>query len=307
MFLLFLKRSRSWRKVKPKKTVQINVPMSIQMPVQIPVRVKPACATTQVELQISHSNPDVEVEIKDLCLRLAAREPCHCLGYIYDEKQQQHMLRPAQEDELRVGEFAYISLASLLQGQSDSRLTRHERYKVASILASSLLQLQSTPWLAERMEKNNIFFCRQENRVFVDRPYIRHCFPSLKSSQSCSNAGRTLAQLSLRPGFMARNSLSNLGILLLELCFGQPIESQAFRKDYLGQDGKPHNSTDYLTAVYWADMVCEEDPALEHIVKCCMFCIFEEKADWNNKKFTQAVYNSVVEPLEKIIAKWALS
>jgi hypothetical protein len=100
---------------------------------------------------------------------------------------------------------------------------------------------------------------------------------------------------------MARNSLSNLGILLLELCFGQPIESQAFRKDYLGQDGKPHNSTDYLTAVYWADMVCEEDPALEHIVKCCMFCIFEEKADWNNKKFTQAVYNSVVEPLKRLL------
>jgi hypothetical protein len=32
-----------------------------------------------------------------------------------------------------------------------------------------------------------------------------------------------------------------------------------------------------MTALYWADMVCEEDPALEHIVKCCVFCIFEEK------------------------------
>lgn len=106
---------------------------------------------------------------------------------------------------------------------------------------------------------------------------------------------------------MARSSLSNLGILLLELCFGQPIESQAIRELYLGPNGEAHNSTDYMMALLWADMVCAEDPALEHIVKCCVSCIFEEKADGNNKKFTQVVYKSVVEPLEKIIAKWAAS
>ena len=247
--------------------------MPIQMPIRVGPTVQPQCAPAQVVLNVDDANTDVEVEIKDLCLRLSANEPCHCLGYICDEKQRQHLLHPAQVSELRVGDFCYISLASLLQGQSNSRLTRHERYKVASILASSLLQLQSTPWLAEKMEKNNIFFCKQDNRVFVDRPYIRHSFPSLKSCQPCSNKEQPL----LPPGFLARNSLSNLGILLLELCFGQPIESQAFRNIYLGPDGKPHNSTDYMTALYWADMVCEEDPALEHIVKCCVFCIFEEK------------------------------
>jgi len=126
----------------------------------------------------------------------------------------------------------------------------------------------------------------------------------LKSGQPCSNLP---AQISLPPGFIARSSLSNLGILLLELCFGQPIEGQAFRNIYLGPDDKPHNSTDYMTALYWAEMVCEEDPALEHIVKRCMFSMFEEKADWENKRFIQAVYVSVVEPLEKIIAKWAVS
>lgn len=278
--------------------------MPLQTPVQLPIRPQPTCTPPQIELKIDDAETNVDVEIKDLCSRLSTKEICHCLGYICDDKRTQRLLCPAQEDELRVGEFSYISLAALLQGQGDSRLTRHERYNIASILASSLLQLQSTPWLAEKMEKNNIFFCRQDNKVFVDRPYIRHSFASLKSSQPCSNA---TTQPSLSPGFMARNSLSNLGILLLELCFGQPIESQAIRKIYLGPDGKPHNSTDYMTALLWADMVYEEDPALEHIVKCCVFCIFEEKPDWNNKKFTRAVYNSVVEPLEKIIAKWAVS
>jgi len=281
--------------------------MEVSIPIRLPVPqtppVQPQCAPSQAEVKIDNANTDNEVEIKDLCLRLSTKELCHCLGYICDEKQRHHMLRPAHVDELRVGDFSYISLASLLQGQSGIRLTRHERYKVASILASSLLQLQSTPWLAERMEKNNIFFCRQDNRVFVDRPYIRHSFPSLKSCPPCSNAP---AQISLPPRFIARSSLSNLGILLLELCYGQPIENQDFRNIHLGPDGKPHNSTNYLTALDWAEMVCEEDPALEHIVKRCVFCMFEEKADLENKRFIQAVYVSVVEPLEKIIAKWAV-
>jgi hypothetical protein len=279
----------------------MDVSVPIQIPVQIPIRIQPPCAP-HVEPKIDDANMDVE--IKDLCLRLPIKDLYHCLGYIRDEKQCQHMLHSAQDEQLRVREFAYISLAALLQGQGDVRLTRHEHYKVASILVSSLLLLQSTPWLAEKIEKNNIFFCRQDSKVFVDRPYIRHYFQSLKSARPCSTAS-ILPKLHPHPRFVARNSLSNLGILLLKLCFSQPIESQDLRKFHLAPDGKPCDRTDYMTARDWADLVCEEDPALEHIVKCCAFCIVEEKADWNNKKLTQAVHNSVVEPLEKIIAKWA--
>jgi hypothetical protein len=154
--------------------------MPVQIPVQIPIRVQSAC-TPLVQPNIGDANTDVE--IKDLCSAITMKKPCPCLGYICDDTQRRHVVHSAQEHQLRVGEFSYISLAVLLHGQGDLKLTRHERYKVASILASSLLQLQSTPWLAEKMEKTNIFFCKQETRVFVDRPYIRHSFPSLKCSQ----------------------------------------------------------------------------------------------------------------------------
>ena len=53
-----------------------------------------------------------------------------------------------------------------------------------------------------------------------------------------------------------------------------------------------------------AEFIDQEEPAFEQIIKCCVFCIFDEKADWENKKFTQAVYTSVVAPLDKLIAKW---
>jgi hypothetical protein len=74
---------------------------------------------------------------------------------------------------------------------------------------------------------------------------------------------------------MARNNLSNLGILPLQLCFGQLIESEPTREFYLRPDCKSRKATDYMTAISWADLVCEEDPALEHIVKRVVCCIVE--------------------------------
>ncbi|TGO59162.1 hypothetical protein BELL_1257g00010 [Botrytis elliptica] len=72
------------------------------------------------------------------------------------------------------------------------------------------------------------------------------------------------------------------------------------RQDFLA-DGKEYPSTNYLTALEWADAVYEEETALEHVIKSCMFFIFEGKSNWDNLSFTQAVYASVVEPLEKIV------
>jgi hypothetical protein len=74
---------------------------------------------------------------------------------------------------------------------------------------------------------------------------------------------------------MARNNFINLGILLLHLCFGQLIESEPTREVYLGPDCKSRKAADYITAISWADLVCEEDPALEHIVKRVVCCIVE--------------------------------
>jgi hypothetical protein len=280
--------SKSWlsgRKFKQKKTVRID------MPVELPIRPPHPPSETPPILPLAPPN----VEIKDLCSTLCSVAPhADCLGYLCDSEKRQHELLPVKDLHPASDDESVVSLETLLT--STPRISRHDRYHVASILASSLLQLQSTPWLADKMEKKNIFFYRQGSKVLIDYPYVRQSFCSVKR-----------AAQSLAPGqarFAARNSLSHLGILLLELCFGEAIEKQDIWKSYLGSDGKPHQGTDYMAARDWAELVCEEEPALEHIIKCCVFCIFEEKADWENKRFIQAVYASVVAPLEKIINKW---
>lgn len=245
-----------------------------------------------------------DVQIKDLCSTLFARDvDCPYLGYLPDDQDRCHEFRSIKAGLPGSANERITSLDALLAGQSDLMLSRHERYKIASVLASSLLQLQTTPWLAHKLEKKNIFFFVQGSKVLVEQPYIRHSFSSTKTSRPPSESPTPTPA----NRFAVRNSLNTLGILLLELCFGQSIEDQEIRKCYLGPDGKPHAGTDYMTARDWAEMVCEEEPALESIIKCCVFCAFEEKADWDNKRFTQAVYASVADPLEKIIRKWPVS
>lgn len=204
-----------------------------------------------------------------------------------------HDVLPFPTDETIDG-AAYISLSDILSKQGSARLSPQKRFKLATILASSLLQLQTTPWLIGNFEKKNIYFYCHGGDTSLDHPYVQYCFSTPLGTLQ-SDHERRLA---------TRTSLDNLGILLLELCFGQPIEIQEIRKRYL-VDGKPHQGTDYMTAREWADEVWEEDPKLEPIIRSCLFCPFEEKPDWKNPSFTQAVYASVVGPLDDyFVSKW---
>lgn len=196
-----------------------------------------------------------------------------------------------------------ISLETLLKDGQATTFNRKQRHKIASVLASSLLQLQTTPWLAQTFGKRDILFYKHDSIVLSDHPFVRHAFASTKSNHTPQIAG----QSSPAVRFVARDSLSSLGIILLEICYGQTIEDQPFRKRYLGPDGKPHEYTNFMTARDWAESVAEQEPEWEHIIRCCISCMFEEKADWENKKFTAAVYESVVEPLEKMVMKWPKS
>lgn len=67
------------------------------------------------------------------------------------------------------------------------RLTKKQSYVLAVTLASSLLQLHTSPWLTFRLSKNDIFFLHAENTsspiVDVQRPYVRQTYASCSDPQ----------------------------------------------------------------------------------------------------------------------------
>jgi hypothetical protein len=186
-------------------------------------------------------------------------------------------------------------------GQDGLRLSRFERFKLASILASTLLQLQTTPWLVGDLEKRKIMFYRQGSKVLIDRPYMNFSFRSTKAKTCEDSTVPTAPRSNL---IAVKTSLSNLGILLLELCYWQTIESIELRKGYLEPNGQPNQFTNYMAAQEWAQLVDEEEPELAPVIRSCCSYSFPVKADWSDKRLVQAAYASIVEPLEKIINKW---
>ncbi|TVY25181.1 hypothetical protein LHYA1_G006051 [Lachnellula hyalina] len=238
-------------------------------------------------------NSGVNIKIDDLCSSLkGAVENTECLGYLSDDEHQQHEVRWVQESARESQGREEISLDKLLSSGGHLKLSRQKRYKIASIMASSLLQLQTTPWLSDNLEKKQILFYYQGSDVFVDEPYINHDFAAVTQTPRSSPT----------PRILPRKTLSGLGILLLELCFGEPIENQTeLRKGHLSSDGKALEGTDYLTAIEWLDKVAEEEPKMAPVIKWCIFCLFEGKPNWADKTFMQAVYASVVQPLEMLV------
>lgn len=110
-------------------------------------------------------------------------------------------------------------------------------------MASSLLQLHATPWLTEKLEKKHILFYYQGSDILAEEPYISHKFVALKLGDSVPQEPKTTELLRIHP----RKTLSSLGILLLELCFGEAIENhQSLRKVYLSSDGKALEGTGYF-------------------------------------------------------------
>ncbi|CAG8956661.1 hypothetical protein HYFRA_00012205 [Hymenoscyphus fraxineus] len=242
--------------------------------------------------------PEVTTEIKDLCSVLKSPNMAtSCFGYLCDDEDHHHEIIQLFDKPQAMDETKSVSLEQLI---GNRKLNRQQRFIIATILASSLIQLGTTPWMTQKMEKRSIFFNQTKSKVDLEHPYIRHSFPSSKQGNVAqeNNGNPPITR------FATKESLANLGILLLELCFDQPVESCISWGNYL-VNGIAHNKTDYLTAREWVDSVGGQEPDLEPIIRCCVNCSFERPADWGDKSFVQAVYSSIVAPLEKIVTSWA--
>ncbi|RFU31084.1 hypothetical protein B7463_g5232, partial [Scytalidium lignicola] len=282
---------------KTKKSVRMI------LPAEIPIQAKPT--SMQPQVKEIHVNREPCNQIQDLCSTLCSCNiyPCS-LGYLGDDQtQQKHELKYIRDS---FDDKSTISLEALLDNPDALTFTRQQRYKIASILASSLLQLQTTPWLPQHhLDKKNLFFFRERNIIHFDRPYITHSFLSTRVGPSPSAPSASLA---LPPRFIARHSLNNLGTLLLELCFGKSVEKCEFRKYHLDANGQAHERTNWSTTRDWAERVGEEDPRLEGVINCCvsdiLFLQVQGGAGWERKEFVQAVYGGVVKPLEGLVEGW---
>lgn len=97
---------------------------------------------------------------------------------------------------------------------------------MAFVLSSSFLQLLETPWLPASWQKSNIVFFEDAEKPGLFKfmePHLKNGLNKKMNSNVPTDMDRRM-QLS--------SSLDMLGIVLLELCFGQLLEEQPRRVKY---------------------------------------------------------------------------
>ncbi|KAF2740112.1 hypothetical protein EJ04DRAFT_559137 [Polyplosphaeria fusca] len=244
-------------------------------------------------------------QIQDLCeaiIRLQQPQRDLCVGYLLDNFQRRHGIYLLQPTIPTSCHWKAYSLRDILEKQVDStavrRLSQSDKLRIAVDLASSALQLHKTPWLSDEWRKDDVFFIQRPGATpasIYEHPFVRH---RLKSGNGADALQAPMVQ---KPTFrVIRNqTLYTLGILLIELWYGKPI-NQLKKPSDLDCQGTP--------GVEWctADRLVENDIEFEagkrysDAVRRCIRCDFDRKdTSLDNEGFQHAVYDGVVALLEK--------
>lgn len=193
-------------------------------------------------------------QIKNLCSAIQEVQDEECLGFLVDELRRRHGIYPARREPFSKDLRGAVSLGRRLSGEALSllqwaRLTRKARLQLALTLASSVLQLHKTPWLNEKWSKSDILFFQGNDGRLYEQPYVLKSFSSLPETSKIE-APRTFP--------IVRNEIAfALGVLLIELCLGRPLEDQRAPED-LDPSGNASPFTDFLTARRLIDEVYDE-------------------------------------------------
>lgn len=195
--------------------------------------------------------------------------------------------------------YGMITLEQVLLHRSNNKSSRLEwnliqRMNLSFSLASSLLQLYSTPWLSEPWTKRTIFFWRHEVSSQAkdtalsfepNRPFI---------TQRFSDPPAARPKYKVEP----RYQLLDLGIVLLEIRQERSIESWASSHNI---DLDSSYGSRYSAASMWLrGSVGELEPSYFDAVARCIEFTFQTHpviSNWEDSGFRKSVCELVLKPL----------
>jgi hypothetical protein len=241
--------------------------------------VLPAPTTPKTQL-----DPFIDHNI-ELCQQLGSVDCGVCMGIIGLDDEVFH-LHPITQKRRDVGHDP-ITLDHILSHNFEGHLSRRQRYLIALLIASSVGQLQFTPWLRTGLCKEDIIFfpSNDDNPVTpYGEPFIRQGFAHSHTYLSSTDSSENDC------------NFYSLGILLLELCFGYRLEDYHLRKKQLSTtDAATKHAFDVVAALKWSSSVSDEGgDDYATAVKWCFTGVTDGEKNWRGE-----LVRNVVRPLEK--------
>jgi hypothetical protein len=236
-------------------------------------------------------------KIQDLCSAFAQRDSSpSCLGYLDDELWQHYVYLSTRPPPPQI-DWPATSLRQILYSGSDLQsvsITPKDRYELALLLSSTLLQLNNTPWLSDNWTRDDIYLLKG----WSEKPLAKNIYVSKTFAPPQIN---TPKQIDSDLQLLRNVSVFNLGLALLELTFGHPIEYYETEDDL--RNGVRTVMTNRLIAERLiVNIEMYEGKRYSDVVYRCIHCDFGTRVtSFENDEFRQSFYVGVVVPLEKIL------
>jgi hypothetical protein len=241
--------------------------------------------------------------IVDLCQALRNvddSELIDCLGLLEAQPNSFQIRTSPKVHDVCDFEPCFVSLRTVLHRKETNLpdLYRADRLRIAVAVASSVLQLYDSKWLAGDLSKNDVFFVQQKTHDLFEKAFVsRSLPPKNKTEPNVEVANAALMRHIRNPTIFA------LGILLIELCLGKTIEQLRLPEDQFLGEATPEAVTNHWTAgrlLENGQISKEAGKRYENAIKRCIHCDFnQDSASLDNDQFRQAVYDGVVAPLEQ--------
>lgn len=164
---------------------------------------------------------------------------------------------------------------------------RYDRLRIGHEMILLLLSL-GPDWIPDKWSKNTV--------VVLHSPGDRHGYPYLSHGpirQMLKSRSRVVDRRK-----RAEACLRSLGVLLLELLFGEPLELRSSQLAILKPDGQSGNLADELAILMWQKEVEKHFGfGIAEAIKRCLWCVFEQDADLGNSAFVRAIWENVALPV----------
>ncbi|KAL4882097.1 hypothetical protein BJY04DRAFT_188016 [Aspergillus karnatakaensis] len=262
---------------QPYSKVIIRVPPSPRAPDPPRTAIENLCASIQ---QARDGNVILDLHL------LAGKGLTHCHLASSSSEESVHLV--AKRDD-------FVSLEVLLQETASKWLPGH-RIVLSSIVASSILQLVSTPWLPLPLTSRSIWFTRtavvSSNPSSAPQPFVEQSFENKNTSDAVSQSCNV------------RDYMLELGILLLEIEHWQTIDD--YQAERLSQ-GQSDLSTRYDLARTWAkgsgsSILAPHHEAIERCIDCT-FATSGATLDWDDGVLRKSFAELVVRPFQENVPR----
>ena len=223
-------------------------------------------------------------EITDLCAGLTKTGPQDNELGILGKSSKGYTVSFPKRKPFRKSDLRHFTLDEILRSKLKNEFSRRQRYTVALAISSSYVQLQATPWIWTQWDKRSIYLLYDSSeKAFLEQPRI---------------ARNISKQLPTSPGRLDR-SIVALGIMLLELAFGEALEDNRYRVKHPRLNNLSDQFLDEAAAKEWCESQAKENHP--RFAKPVLWCLGHETArtamDLDNDTWRRDLYENVVQPI----------